>query len=292
MPSFLFNEWFLIPAVSLCIFVIVFNFADKAIDFLYARSLGQRAEVMKILKIMNVETKETQVTWAILLMSFGVGALFFILFWPNLMAGIFIGSIVTVAGWSLPLLIVKYIYEKRCTQFVDQMVDGLTIMANGIKSGSNALQSMERVTEIMGAPMSQEFRQVITQHQFGQSFEEALQDLGERIPKPDVQMFVTAVNILKETGGNLAETFETIVMTIRERQKVEKKIQALTAQGLMQGLIVTMIPFILAIVFFIIDPAYIKPMFTTTLGLVLFVGMLALQIIGGVLIKKIVTIKV
>jgi tight adherence protein B len=165
-------------------------------------------------------------------------------------------------------------------------------MANGIKSGSNAMVAMERVTEIMGGPLSQEFRQVLTQQQFGQSFEEALQDLGERIPKPDVQMFVTAVNILKETGGNLAETFETIVTTIRERQKVEKKIEALTAQGLMQGLIVTMIPFILAIVFFIVDPAYIKPMFNTTLGLVLFAGMLGLQIIGGVMIKKIVTIKV
>jgi tight adherence protein B len=292
MPSFLFNDWFLIPAVSVCAFLIVYNFADKAIDFLYRRSLGKREEVMRLLKIMSIEIDQKQVTLAILLMSFGLGALFFILLWPNVMAGIFIGAIVTVAGWSLPLFIVKYIYERRCTQFVDQMVDGLTIMANGIKSGSNAMQSMERVTEIMGGPMSQEFRQVITQHQFGQSFEEALQDLGERIPRPDVQMFVTAVNILKETGGNLAETFETIVLTIRERQKVEKKIQALTAQGLMQGLIVTMIPFILAIVFFVVDPAYIKPMFTTTLGLVLLVGMLGLQIIGGVLIKKLVTIKV
>lgn len=292
MPSFLFNEWFLIPAVAICSFIIVYNFADKVIDFLYRRSFGQRPEILRILKIMNVEVQERQVTWAILLLSFGVGSLFFLLFWPNLLIGIFIGSLVTIAGWSLPLLIVKFIYEKRCTQFVDQMVDGLTIMANGIKSGSNALQSMERVTEIMGGPMSQEFRQVITQHQFGQSFEEALQDLGDRIPRPDVQMFVTAVNILKETGGNLAETFETIVITIRERQKVEKKIQALTAQGLMQGLIVTMIPFILAMVFFVIDPAYIKPMFTTTLGLVLLVGMLGLQIIGGVMIKKIVTIKV
>ena len=151
---------------------------------------------------------------------------------------------------------------------------------------------MERVIEIMGNPISQEFRQVITQHQFGQSFEDALLDLGERIPRPDVQMFVTAINILKETGGNLAETFETIVTTIRERQKVEKKIQALTAQGLMQGLIVTMIPFILAAVFLVIDPNYIKPMFNTTLGLVLLFAMLGLQIIGGVLIKKIVTIKV
>lgn len=292
MPSFLMNEWFLIPAVSVCVFVVVFAYADKVINFLYKRSLGQREEVMKILKLMSVEVDQNQVTWAILLLSFGLGALFFILFWPSVFVGLVFGAAVTIAGWSIPLLVVRYLYERRCTVFVDQMVDGLTIMANGIKSGSNATQSMERVIEIMGNPISQEFRQVITQHQFGQSFEEALLDLGERIPRPDVQMFVTAINILKETGGNLAETFETIVTTVRERQKVEKKIQALTAQGLMQGIIVTSIPFILALVFLIIDPNYIKPMFNTTLGLVLLFAMLGLQIIGGVLIKKIVTIKV
>lgn len=292
MPSFLMNSWFIIPAVSICVFLIVFSFSDKVINFLYKRSLGQREEVLKLLKLMSVEVDQRQVTWMILLSSFGLGALFFILFWPNIIVGLIFGSAVTVAGWSIPLLVVKYLYERRCSEFVDQMVDGLTIMANGIKSGSNAMQSMERVIEIMGNPISQEFRQVITQHQFGQSFEESLLDLGERIPRPDVQMFVTAINILKETGGNLAETFETIVTTVRERQKVEKKIQALTAQGLMQGIIVTSIPFILAAVFLVVDPNYIKPMFNTTLGLVLLFGMLGLQIIGGVLIKKIVTIKV
>lgn len=292
MPSFLMNEWFMIPAVAVCVFLFAFANADRVLNFLYRRSLGQREEVMKILKLMSVEVDEKQITWAILLVSFGMGGLFFILFWPSIFLGIMFGSAVTIGGWSIPLLVVRSLYERRCTQFVDQMVDGLTIMANGIKSGSNSTQAMERVIEIMGNPISQEFRQVITQHQFGQSFEESLLDLGERIPRPDVQMFVTAINILKETGGNLAETFETIVTTIRERQKVEKKIQALTAQGLMQGFIVTMIPFILAIVFYVIDPKFIAPMFNTPLGLVLLVGMLGLQIIGGILIKKIVTIKV
>jgi tight adherence protein B len=292
MPSFLLTPWFVIPAVAICVVLIVYAFSDQAMNFLYKRSLGQREEVMKILKLMSAEVDERQVTLAILLVSFGMGALFFILFWPNILLGLLFGATVTIAGWSVPLLVVRYLYERRCTTFVDQMVDGLTIMANGIKSGSNAMQSMERVIEIMGNPISQEFRQVITQHQFGQSFEEALLDLGERIPRPDVQMFVTAINILKETGGNLAETFETIVTTVRERQKVEKKIQALTAQGLMQGIIVTSIPFILAAVFLVIDPNYIKPMFSTTLGLVLLFAMLGLQIIGGIMIKKIVTIKV
>ncbi|HWU42831.1 MAG TPA: type II secretion system F family protein, partial [Bdellovibrio sp.] len=159
-------------------------------------------------------------------------------------------------------------------------------------AGSNPQESMKRVVEIMGNPISQEFSQVLYQMQVGDSFENALNDLGNRIPRPDVQMFVTSINILKETGGNLGETFATIVTVIRERQKVEKKIQALTAQGLMQGIIVTMIPFILMVVFLVVDPNFIKPMFTTTLGLVLLFVMIGLQVIGGVVIKKLVTIKV
>ncbi len=202
------------------------------------------------------------------------------------------GAVVTMVGWQLPLIMVKTIYERRCTQFVNQMVDGLTVMANGIKSGTNAPQAMQRVVEIMGNPISQEFQMVLNQTQFGQSFEEALNDLGERIPRPDVQMFVTSVNILKETGGNLAETFQTIVLVVRERQKIEKKIEAMTAQGIMQGLIVTMIPFVLMGVFWAIDPNFIKPMFTTTLGWFLLFAILTLQVIGGIAIKKIVTIKV
>nr|HPI40087.1 type II secretion system F family protein [Pseudobdellovibrionaceae bacterium] len=133
---------------------------------------------------------------------------------------------------------------------------------------------------------------VLYQMQVGDSFEGALTNLAERIPKPDVQMFVTSINILKETGGNLAETFQTIVSTIRERQKVEKKIQALTAQGLMQGYIMSAIPFFLMGVFFLVDPKFVMPMFTTTLGLVLLLIMLGLIIIGGFVIKKVVTIKV
>lgn len=292
MMSFLSKEWILIPLIAICAFIIVYNSADKVLGFLKDKSLGKKDEVIRYLRLMSTEVDEKRVTLLMLFMSFGLGALFFILFWPKVTVGLFFGIVVTVVGWQMPLIIVRGIYERRCNKFVDQMVDGLTVMANGIKSGTNAQQAMQRVVEIMGNPISQEFQIVLNQTQFGQSFEEALNDLGERIPRPDVQMFVTSINILKETGGNLAETFQTIVMVVRERQKVEKKIEALTAQGVMQGLIVTMVPFVLAGVFFLIDPNFIKPMFTTTLGWFLCFAILTLQIIGGIAIKKIVTIKV
>lgn len=292
MLSLLSKEWVLIPLIALCAGIIIYNSSDRLIDFLRKRSLGSKDEVLRLLKLMSPEVEEKKVTWLMLAMSFGLGSLFFILFWPNVVVGVPFALVVTMVGWQMPLIIVKSIYNRRCDQFVAQMVDGLTVMANGIKSGTNAPQAMQRVVEIMGNPISQEFQAVLNQTQFGQSFEEALNDLGERIPRPDVQMFVTSVNILKETGGNLAETFETIVLVVRERQKIEKKIEAMTAQGIMQGLIVTMIPFVLMGVFYVIDPNFIRPMFTTTLGWFLLFVILTLQIIGGIAIKKVVTIKV
>lgn len=281
-----------LPLFGIAVFFIVYFWADKFLVILYSKSIGKKTDVMRYMKFLGMDVNETKVNRILLLSSFGVGFLFFILALPNFTVGIFLGVSAGIAGFQMPPLIFKSLYEKRCTKFVDQMVDALTIMANGVKTGTNPAVAMQRVVEIMGNPISAEFSQVITQTQFGQSFEEALSDMAERIPRPDVQMFVTAINILKETGGNMGETFQTIVSTIRERQKLEKKISAMTAQGIMQGIIVTSIPFILGIVFFVIDPTFIAPMFNTPIGLGLLAAMLVLQVIGGIMIKKIVTIKV
>lgn len=286
------NNWLFVPIFGLTVFFSVYFWADRLFVKIYDKSLGKQNDIMKYMKLMGMEVNEKKVTAMLLSVSFGLGFIFFLAAWPNVIAGLIVGTSFGLMGFQLPPILFKGLYEKRCNAFVDQMVDALTILANGVKAGSNPQQSMQRVVEIMGQPISSEFGQVLTQTQFGQSFEEALNDLAERIPRQDVQMFVVAVNILKETGGNLSETFQTIVSTIRERQKLEKKISAMTAQGIMQGIIVTSIPFVLGAVFFVLDPGHIMPMFTTTLGLMMLVGMLVLQIIGGVMIKKIVTIKV
>lgn len=290
--SFLYKDYIFIPLIAICTILVVYNFATPVIDFLSRKSLGKKDEVIKYMKLMsdNVDTKK--ITLLMLLMSFGLGSVFFVLFFPNILMGLFFGSVITIVGWSLPLIIVKALFEKRCDRVVEQLVDGLTIMSNGIKSQSNVAQSMERVIEIMGNPLRSEFQKVLSAHQLGQSFEDALIDFGDRVPRPDVQMLVTAINILRETGGDLSQTFDSIVFTIRERQKLEKKIQALTAMGRFQGLVVTLIPFVLAVILFIIDPEMITPMFTTTLGWVLIFVMICLQVIGGFFIRKIVTIKV
>src|SRR5207249_4277359 len=110
--------------------------------------------------------------------------------------------------------------------------------------------------------------------------EEAFNNLAKRIKSDDVEMFVTSINILKETGGNLAETLDTIVLTIRERVKVEKKIAAMTAQGLYQGVVVMAVPPILGFVFYQTDPDFMLPLFTTPIGWAIIMGIFLLEFLG------------
>lgn len=292
MPSILLSEWVMIPSLGLLVFIASYFGSTPLLNFLHKKSLGRREYVLEKLDQMFVETDRQKVTMAMLLMSFGLGGLVFLLLWPNFFAGFLLGSIFTVAGWSLPQILVDQLYKRRCAKLADQMVDSLTIMANGIRSGLSIPQSMERVVENMGNPISQEFNLVLSQTRVGLSVEEALNQLAVRIPQSDVQMFVLSINILKETGGNLGETFTTIVETIRERQKIEKKIEALTAQGVTQGIIISSVPFFLMIMFLLTDPNYIKPLFNTTLGIIFLMVMLVLQVMGGLMIRNIVKIKV
>lgn len=292
MSTLLGNEIFLIPLFGITVFIFAYFTSDRIINFLHKRSLGTREEVIELMDLMFMDVDKRRVTMMMLLGSFGLGAVSFLLVWPNFLLGAILGSAITMIGWAMPKIIMKNMWERRCSALVNQMVDGMTIMANGIKAGQSLTQSMERVIENMKGPLPQEFGLVLNKIRLGMATEEALVEFAERIPRPDVQMFVTSVNILKETGGNLAETFTTIVTTVRERQKVEKKIEALTAQGTMQATIISLVPFILLIMFYVVDKNYIMPLFTRPLGWLFLAIMLTLQIIGLVVMKKIVTIKV
>jgi tight adherence protein B len=286
------NEFIFIPLFAIAVFTCVYMGSDRLLGFLATKSAASREEVEKTLDSMFVEVHQRRLGWLLFFTSYGMGILMFALAWPNVIFGLILGLIATACGWQAPRLVVRTLWERRCVQLTNQMVDGLTIMGNGIKAGLTVNQSLERVLDNMSGPITQEFRLVLNKIRLGMSLEEALNEFGDRIPKQDVQMFVTAINILKETGGNLAETFATIVITIRERQKVEKKIQAMTARGTVQAIIIMSVPFVLMIVMALLSPDYIRPLFTRPLGWFFLMLMMALQVIGGVVMKKIVTIKV
>ncbi|MBM4366612.1 MAG: type II secretion system F family protein [Deltaproteobacteria bacterium] len=195
-------------------------------------------------------------------------------------------------GFNLPRFVVARMWEKRILDFEDQMLDALAFMSNGLKSGLSLLQSMDMVREELPNPISQEFALTLNEQRLGVPLEDALLNLEKRIGTEDIQIVVTSINILRQSGGNLAETFDTVANTIRERKKVEGKVRSLTAQGVAQGVIIVCMPFVLAFALWMMDPVLISRLWTTALGWALIFLMLTLQVIGGTMIRRIVKVQV
>jgi len=286
------QPWISFPLVMIAGGVVAYYLFPRLEREFLNRSFGRKAEIRKLLEVMFISMEDRKLVQLILLINIGPAALFFLLLWPDFKAGAVVAIVVWLISSQLPYQYFKAISEKRADRLVSQMIDGLTIMANGVRAGLSVPQSMERVVENLPNPISQEFNLILSQMRLGRSLEEALVEFGDRNPKPDVQMFVVSINILKETGGNLAETFSTIVTMIRERQKIENKIQAMTTQGKMQGMIISAVPIVIIAIFYFSDPAYIQPLFSTTLGVILLIIMFGFIAVAGLMIKKIVTIKV
>ena len=256
-------------------------------DTYYSKWMVSTLETMFI-KITN--KKARYIIWG---STFGVSILFFLgVVFFNAQVAIIVALLGLAVGRLVPKYTVKFMRRRRIKKFNIQMIDGLTLLSNALKAGLSIAQGLENVTRQMANPISQELGLVMSEQQVGMTMEEAFINLGKRVPCEDVDMFTTSVIILRETGGNLSETFDTIVNTIRERIKVQQKISALVTQGILQGVVIFLMPFALGITFYIIDPNHIKPMFTSLLGWGLLGFMLVLQLIGGLFMWKIVKIDV
>ncbi len=279
--------------LGLLVFIFVYIRLPGMRRFFKTKTLQSQEEVLKIMEMMMISTKPDKVVLWLWIMGLGFGFMVFLVLWPYFLLGLGAAAIAFLISWMGAGKIMKSLWEKRCDQVVEQMVEGLTIMTNGVKVGLSVTQSMDRVIKGMGkGPLVQEFRLVLNKVRLGMSVEEALNEMGERIDRADVMMMVTAINILKETGGNIAETLSMIAETIRDRQKVENKIKALTAMGTMQAQIISAVPLLLLLVMFFTNKQYALLMLTTPLGWISLGIILFLIVLGGFLMKKAVTIAV
>lgn len=278
--------------LGVAVFIFSYSYSRRFLDWLRFQSLGTRDYIVDRLNIMFIEVDPNQVLLALFGLSFGLGTIVFLLFLPHLFPGIPFAILMTVVGWKAPKPVVDWIYRRRVEKLTMQMIDGLALMSNGMKSGLSVVQALNLVVEEMPNPIHQEFSLVMSQNKLGVPLEEAFTNFANRVESDDVEMFVTSVNILKETGGNLAETFDTIVTTIRERLKVQKKIAAMTAQGFYQGMFVMAIPPIMGFFFYQTDPAFMQPLFTTAIGWIIIMIIMALEVIGFFTIMKIIKIDV
>jgi tight adherence protein B len=220
---------------------------------------------------------------SIMVVGFIIGILFF---------GYIVTAILTILGFFTPSILVKYYSRKRVRMFNEQLVDALQNMSNALKAGLSLQQAMGTIAQDFQPPISQEFGLALKEIKLGVSVEDALKNMGERVKCEDLDLFITSTLIAKTMGGNLSEMFENIANTIRQRFKIEGRIKALTAQGKLQGLIIGIMPIVLWFIMDWMRPDLMEPMLKHWFGYALIGAILFMEIIGAIIIKRIVDIDV
>jgi len=166
-----------------------------------------------------------------------------------------------VAGLFIPQLYVNLQKSRRLIKFNNQLGDMIGLMVNGLRAGYSNLQAMESVSKELPAPISDEFHRVVQEIQLGVTTEKALDNLLRRIPSDDLDLVITAMNVQREVGGNLAEILDTISHTIRERVKLKGEIRVLTAQMRISGIFLSLLPIGLMLALYMINREYIMTLF-------------------------------
>jgi tight adherence protein B len=202
------------------------------------------------------------------------------------------GVVGFLLGYMLPRFWVGRRISGRLSAFNKQLPDTITLLSNSLRAGSSFLQSIELVSREGGPPMSEEMGRVVREVNLGLGMEEALNNLVRRIKSDDLDLMVTAIGIQQQVGGNLAEILDTIAFTIRERVRIKGEINTLTAQGRVSGYLVAFLPIGLGVALNAINPAFMAPLFSETIGRILIGVGAVMMTIGFLAIRKITDIKV
>jgi len=180
----------------------------------------------------------------------------------------------------------------RLRAFASQLPDALELVARALRAGHSLAAGMHVVAEEMPSPIADEFLRVYEEQNLGIPIDEALKAVCDRVPNLDLRFFVTSVLIQRQTGGDLAEILDKIGYVIRERFRILGQVKALTAEGRLSGVILIALPFGLFLLMLHIKPDYVEKLWTHELGIKMSVFALIMQLLGAVVIRKIVNIKV
>jgi tight adherence protein B len=180
----------------------------------------------------------------------------------------------------------------RLKKFAGQLSDALELVARALRAGHSLAAGMHVVAEEMPSPIADEFNRVYEEQNLGIPLEDALKALCERVPNLDLRFFVTSVLVQRQTGGDLAEILDKIGYVVRERYRILGQVKALTAEGRLSGIILIALPFGLFLMMLHIKPDYVEKLWTHPLGIKMSIAALIAQILGAIVIKKIVDIKV
>lgn len=195
-------------------------------------------------------------------------------------------------GFYLPKLWLNHKRKKRIEKFNDSLLDMLTTVVASLKAGYSFPQALKTVAEESEPPMKDEIAAVVNEMNYGISLEEALNNLKNRMPSSDLELMIHSVILQRQIGGNLAQILGIIINTIRERNKLEKRVRTLTAQGRMTGVILGLLPVFLGVAFFILNRPMMLAFVSNRTGQIALAVGAFLTFLGYVVINKITKIEV
>jgi tight adherence protein B len=233
---------------------------------------------------IKLRPEEFVLLWIFLI--FAPAAISFVIS-PSILRSLFLllGGVV-----SMPLIL-KVSIGKRRALFERQLGDALLVISNGLRAGYSFPQAMDNVARDLTDPIGSEFKSVSRELQLGGNIETAMSKVTERMKNDDMKLLTTVVVIQQQVGGNLAEIIDTIAKTIRDRLSMKRTVKTLTAQGRISGMIIGLIPIGLLGILSVVNPSYMQPFFTTTIGHIMMVAGVVMEVIGFVVIRKIVNVK-
>lgn len=209
------------------------------------------------------------------------------IFTQSLLGALFLGI---VAG-SLPIMYLRQLKAKRMDKFVNQLPDALDLMTRALKAGHTFNGSMKMVATEFDDPIGVEFRQTLDEINYGKDPDASLSALLERVDCPDLKFFVVSVNIQRETGGNLAEIISNIARLVRERFELYGKVRVLSAEGKLSAMILTALPFAIALILYAINQEYMSLLYTTETGRTIAMISVSIMTLGVLTIRKMIKIK-
>jgi len=219
-----------------------------------------------------------------------------IVVFPLLTILLFQSSITAMALFLMlalgPFQVYKVMRNKRLKRFEHQLPDALTMITGGLSAGASLNMALEALVKEQPAPLSQEFMLFIREQRIGVEFEHSIRNMERRVPVQDFLMFTAALRISRDIGGNLGETLDTLADTLRRKVTMEGKIESLTAQGRMQGYVMTALPLFLGLLLSFLEPKAMGLMFTTPVGWATISVIIVMEVLGYVFIRKVTNIDV
>jgi len=198
--------------------------------------------------------------------------------------------VAALAGWA-PMSVLRFQRTRRTRKFEEQFPEALALVSRALKAGHTFTTGLAMVAEEMTAPIGPEFKLLYDQQNYGMPLPDALKEFARRVPLLDARFFVTAVLIQRESGGNLSEILDNIATVIRDRFRVKRQIRVVSAHARMTGFVLVGVPPALAFIVFLINPAHLRTLTGSPLGINLIWAAVILQVTGTLIIRKMVQLE-